>query len=40
MGYGKTKQDVLQIAHSTVVKKGTKTVEKNSHGWWTRFCKR
>jgi len=35
MGYGK---DVLQIVHSTIVKKGTKTVEKISHGW-TYFCK-
>ena len=33
MGYGKTKQDVLQIVHSTVLKKGTKTEDKIPHGW-------
>jgi len=40
MGYGKTRKEVLQMVHSTIVKKGRKTVEKISHGWWIRFCKR
>ena len=40
LGYGKTKQDVLQIVHSTLVKKGTSKADKVSHGWWIRFCKR
>ena len=37
MGYGKTRKEVLQMVHSTIVKKGRKTVEKISHGWWIWF---
>jgi len=33
MGYGKTKQDVLQIVHCTI---GEKKVD---NGWWVCFCK-
>ena len=39
MGYGMTRKDVLQMVHSSIVKKGRKTVKKISHGWWIRFCK-
>jgi len=38
--YRKTKQDVLQIVHSTILKKRKKKVDKISHGWWVCFCKR
>ena len=39
MGYAKTRQDVLKIVHSAVLKKG-KQLDKISSGWWNRFCKR
>ena len=39
MGYAKTRQDVLKIVHSAVLKKG-KQLDKISPGWWNRFCKR
>ena len=39
MGYAKSRQDVLKIVHGAVLKKG-KQIDKISHGWWVRFCKR
>ena len=39
MGYAKTREDVLKIVHSAVLKKG-KEMDKISPGWWNRFCKR
>ena len=35
MGYAKTRQDVLKIVHSAVLKQ----LDKISPGWWNRFCK-
>ena len=50
MGYAKTRQDVLKIVHSAVqkkeemndalLKKKEKKLNKISHGWWVRFCRR
>ena len=40
MGYAKTRQDVLKMVHNAVLEKGEKKVDKISHGWWVRFCKR
>ena len=39
MRYTKSRQDVLKMVHSTVLKKG-KQIDKVSHGWWVCFCKR
>ena len=44
MGYGKTRQDVMKLVESYIVKKGI-TLEDNrgsklSNGWWVRFLQR
>ena len=45
MGYGKTRRDVLNIVHATLLKKAEETGEeflkdKVSQGWWMKFCSR
>ena len=44
MGYGKTRQDVMKLVESYIIKKGI-TLEDNrgsklSNGWWVRFLQR
>jgi len=36
MGYGKTRQEVLKLIETALLKKGTK-VNSLSQGWWVRF---
>ena len=45
MGYGKTRRDILNIVHATLLKKTDETGEeflkdKVSQGWWMKFCSR
>ena len=45
MGYGKTRKDVLNIVHTTLVRKaeedGMKFAKNHiSQGWWVKFCNR
>ena len=45
MAYGKTRREVLNIVHATLLKKAEETGEeflrdKVSQGWWIKFCSR
>ena len=45
MGYGKTRKDVLNIVHTTLVRKaeedGTEFAKDHiSQAWWVKFCNR
>ena len=41
MGYGKTRQDVLNIAEGYAIKKGLQLKKEHiSDGWWHRFKER
>ena len=40
LGYGKTKQEVLDILRKTLEKKKVDTSKFNGEGWWTRFKER
>ena len=45
MGYGKTRKDVLNIVHATLVRKAEEdgrqfSKDHISQGWWVKFCNR
>ena len=45
MGYRKTRKDVLNIVHATVLRKTEEAgkeflKDQNSQGWWIKFCNR
>ena len=40
IGYGKTKQEVINIVRRTAAKKGHNMERFNGEGWWTRFMER
>ena len=40
LGYGKTKQEILDILHKTLEKKKVDTSKFNGEGWWVRFKER
>ena len=45
MGYGKTRKDVLNIVHTTLIRKAEEdgrkfAKDRISQGWWVKFCNR